>query len=215
MVVLVCDRTLSGDEIRTASVTYGSSRASGDPREQSFSPPARRASASWYSRELVVPAKTGPSGCGIPCRKPDVGYRVPRGPSAALRNQHILLVARSERLEYNYVMRSTRHVASPNNDQLGHYSDPPLLVLASLAGGPKHGHAMIEDIASLCGTRLGPGTLYGAIARLEQQGWIEPLPVEERRRPYRITKQGARVLHAKLSILRQFSTAGIRRLEAI
>jgi DNA-binding PadR family transcriptional regulator len=74
---------------------------------------------------------------------------------------------------------------------------------------------MIEDIASLCGTRLGPGTLYGAIARLEQQGWIEPLPVEERRQPYRITKQGARVLHAKLSILRQFSTAGIRRLEAI
>ena len=35
---------------------------------------------------------------------------------------------------------------------------------------------MIEDIAGLCGTRLGPGTLYGAIARLEQQGWIEPLP---------------------------------------
>jgi hypothetical protein len=36
---------------------------------------------------------------------------------------------------------------------------PPLLVLASLAKGPKHGHAMIEDIERLCGTRLGPGTL--------------------------------------------------------
>ena len=47
---------------------------------------------------------------------------------------------------------------------MGHYSDPPLLVLASLANGPKHGHAMIEDIADMCGTRLGPGTLYGAIA---------------------------------------------------
>jgi dienelactone hydrolase len=56
-----------------------------------------------------------------------------------------------------------------------------LLVLASLADGPKHGHAMIEDIALLCGTRLGPGTLCGAIARLEQQGWIEPLQPEERR----------------------------------
>jgi DNA-binding PadR family transcriptional regulator len=69
---------------------------------------------------------------------------------------------------------------------MGHYSDPPLLVLASLATGPKHGHAMIEDIAGMCGTRLGPGTLYGAIARLEQQGWIEPLPPEDRRRPYRV-----------------------------
>ena len=85
-------------------------------------------------------------------------------------------------------MRSTRDVVNPESDDgSGHYSDPPLLVLASLAAGPKHGHAMIEDIASMCGTRLGPGTLYGAIARLEQQGWIEPLPAEDRRRPYRIT----------------------------
>src|ERR1017187_7767468 len=84
-------------------------------------------------------------------------------------------------------MRSTRNVVKNDEDtELGHYSDPPLLVLTSLASGPKHGHAMIEDIASLCGTRLGPGTLYGAIGRLEQQGWIEPLPAEERRQPYRI-----------------------------
>jgi len=98
---------------------------------------------------------------------------------------------------------------------MGHYSDPPLLVLASLAGGPKHGHAMIEDIAGLCGTRLGPGTLYGAIARLEQLGWIEPLPAEERRRPYRITSAGLRVLRAKLATLRQFAQAGLGRLEPL
>jgi DNA-binding PadR family transcriptional regulator len=96
---------------------------------------------------------------------------------------------------------------------MGHYSDPPLLVLASLAGGPKHGHAMIEDIAGMCGTRLGPGTLYGAIARLEQLGWIEPLPAEERRRPYRITSAGLRVLGAKLATLQQFAQAGLGRLE--
>ena len=114
----------------------------------------------------------------------------------------------------NYVMRSTRHVVQPHDDdQLGHYSDPPLLVLASLASGPKHGHAMIEDIAALCGTRLGPGTLYGAIARLEQQGWIVPLPAEERRRPYRLSTQGARVLRAKLTTLQQFAKTGIKRLE--
>jgi DNA-binding PadR family transcriptional regulator len=98
---------------------------------------------------------------------------------------------------------------------MGHYSDPPLLVLASLASGPKHGHAMIEDIQRLCGTRLGPGTLYGAIARLEQQGWITPLPPEDRRQPYRITVEGLRVLRARLTTLQQFSKAGLKRLEAL
>lgn len=112
-------------------------------------------------------------------------------------------------------MRSTRNVVNSNSEDLGHYSDPPMLVLASLASGPKHGHAMIEDIESLCGTRLGPGTLYGAIGRLEQQGWIEPLPAEERRQPYRITASGLRVLRAKLTTLQQFSKAGLKRLEAL
>jgi len=113
-------------------------------------------------------------------------------------------------------MRSTHHVVPPQSDpELGHYSDPPLLVLASLASGPKHGHAMIEDIDSISGTRLGPGTLYGAIARLEQQGWIEPLAPEDRRRPYRITSEGLRVLRAKLSTLAQVAQAGLKRLEPL
>jgi DNA-binding PadR family transcriptional regulator len=113
-------------------------------------------------------------------------------------------------------MRSSRHVANFQlGSEEGHYSDPPLLVLASLAGGPKHGHAMIEDIEGLCGARLGPGTLYGAIARLEQQGWIEPLPPEERRQPYCITPQGLNVLRSKLTTLQHFARAGLRRLEAI
>jgi DNA-binding PadR family transcriptional regulator len=116
-------------------------------------------------------------------------------------------------------MRSTRNVVngaqSEGAEQPGHYSDPPLLVLASLAAGPKHGHAMIEDIAGMCGTRLGPGTLYGAIARLEQLAWIEPLPAEQRRRPYRITPAGLRVLRARLATLQQFAQAGLGRLEPL
>jgi len=116
-------------------------------------------------------------------------------------------------------MRSTHNVVMEKDKDkdagLGHYSDPPLLVLASLASGPKHGHAMIEDIATMCGTRLGPGTLYGAIARLEQQGWIEPLPAEERRRPYRITGKGLKVLRARLSMLKMFTKAGLERLESL
>lgn len=119
-------------------------------------------------------------------------------------------------MRYNYVMRSTQNVVSSARDpEQRHYSDPPLLVLASLASGPKHGHAMIADIECLCGTRLGPGTLYGAIVRLEQQGWIEPLPAEERRQPYRITAKGLSVLRARLTTLQHFAKAGLRRLEAL
>jgi DNA-binding PadR family transcriptional regulator len=113
-------------------------------------------------------------------------------------------------------MRSTRHVVTDDDEEMiGRYSDPPILVLASLANGPKHGHAMIEDIANLCGARLGPGTLYGAITRLEQRGWIEPLPAEERRQPYRITADGLRILRAKLTTLNHFAKAGLRRLESL
>jgi DNA-binding PadR family transcriptional regulator len=116
----------------------------------------------------------------------------------------------------NYVMRSTRHVVKDDYEaELGHYSDPPLLVLASLSEGPKHGHAMIEDIHRLSGTRLGPGTLYGAIARLERKGWIEPLTMEERRRPYRITAAGSAVLRARLATLQHFVKAGMKRLEPL
>lgn len=111
---------------------------------------------------------------------------------------------------------STRHVVNTKlQPELGHYSDPPLLVLASLASGPKHGHAMIEDIESLCGSHLGPGTLYGAITRLEEQGLIKPLAPEDRRRPYCITAEGVNVLRAKLGTLHQFAKAGIKRLEAL
>jgi DNA-binding PadR family transcriptional regulator len=113
-------------------------------------------------------------------------------------------------------MRSTQHVVETEEGrELGHYSDPPLLVLASLASGPKHGHAMIEDIARLCGTLLGPGTLYGAISRLEQQSLIEPLPPDDRRRPYRITAEGLRTLRARLTTLHQFAKAGLERLEPL
>ncbi len=87
-----------------------------------------------------------------------------------------------------------------------------MLVLASLAGGPKHGHAMIADIAQLCGSRLGPGTLYGAIARLEKQGWIEALPIAERRRPYRLTPAGRTAFAAKLATLSRVVAAGEQRL---
>jgi DNA-binding PadR family transcriptional regulator len=92
------------------------------------------------------------------------------------------------------------------------YSDPGLLILSSLAGGPKHGYAMMEDILDFSGTRLEPGTLYGAITRLERRGWIEALPTDERRRPYRITGEGLRSLEEQLRTIRQIAAVGLGRL---
>jgi len=98
------------------------------------------------------------------------------------------------------------------SDSPGHFSDPQFLVLASLADGAKHGHAMLSDIEAMSGSRLGPGTLYGAIARLEKAGWIEPLEMEQRRRPYRLTKAGHIAFTAKMRVLERIVTVGGKRL---
>jgi DNA-binding PadR family transcriptional regulator len=92
--------------------------------------------------------------------------------------------------------------------------DPGLLVLISLASGPKHGHAILLDVEAFAGARLGPGTLYGALARLEDEGLIEPLPADGRRRPYRLTDAGLRAVRAQLSDLRGAVRAGIQRTAA-
>jgi DNA-binding PadR family transcriptional regulator len=95
---------------------------------------------------------------------------------------------------------------------LGRFSEPALYILISLADGPKHGYAMTQDIEAVSGQRPGPGTLYGAIARLESRGWIEPLPAEDRRRPYRLTSAGERVLRHRLESLRAVARIGRARL---
>ena len=95
---------------------------------------------------------------------------------------------------------------------LGRFSEPALLILISLADGPKHGYAMTQDIEAVSGQRLGPGTLYGAIARLEARKWIEPLPADDRRRPYRLTSAGQKVLRARLESLRAMTRVAQTRL---
>jgi len=96
--------------------------------------------------------------------------------------------------------------------ELGPFADAGLLILASLAGGPKHGYAMLEDIEAMAGVRMGPGTLYTTLARLQQRGWIEALPAEERRHPYWLTAAGAAVLRAQLLRLEGFAAAGLGRV---
>jgi DNA-binding PadR family transcriptional regulator len=94
----------------------------------------------------------------------------------------------------------------------GRFSEPALLILISLADGPKHGYAMIEDILNVAGVRLGPGTLYGAISRLESRGLIEALEPDHRRNPYRLTGAGERSLRQRLQSLAAVARAGKERL---
>jgi len=98
---------------------------------------------------------------------------------------------------------------------LGRFSEPALLILISLADGAKHGYAMVDDIQRLSGARLGPGTLYGAIARLERLGLIAPLPAEDRRRPYQLTQAGSTALRSELAALSRLTRTGLQRLGAV
>ena len=101
-----------------------------------------------------------------------------------------------------------------NLDDLGRWTEPAMLVLSSLAGGPKHGYAIIQDVRQIASVTLGPGTLYGALSRLEQRGMIEALPAEDRRRPYRLTAAGASALERRLNAVEKVARVGLRRLQA-
>ena len=92
-------------------------------------------------------------------------------------------------------------------------TEPVVLVLTSLADGPQHGYALAKDIEWFSGTKLGPGTLYGALSRLDERGWIEALPAQDRRRPYRITAAGAESLARHLEAAQRVAATGLRRLE--
>jgi DNA-binding PadR family transcriptional regulator len=92
-------------------------------------------------------------------------------------------------------------------------TDPQILILASLADGEKHGYAMMEDIERFGGVRLGAGTLYGAITRLEEQGWIARVESADRRKPYRITGLGVKQLEEQMAILDRLLKTTQRRLK--
>jgi len=92
-------------------------------------------------------------------------------------------------------------------------SDPTLLVLSSLAEGDKHGYAMMQDIETFAGIKLGPGTLYGAITRLEESGWIRPVGAKDRRQPYTITAAGKQHLQQELASLHQIVKTGLSRMK--
>jgi DNA-binding PadR family transcriptional regulator len=97
-------------------------------------------------------------------------------------------------------------------DVLRRAGDASVLILTSLADGSKHGYALIQDIKEFAGLQLGPGTLYGALDRLERMGLIEALAAEDRRQPYRITAAGVVALRAHLDSIERVSNVGRLRL---
>lgn len=95
------------------------------------------------------------------------------------------------------------------------WSDPALLILGSLVSGPKHGYAIVQDTERSVGITLGPGTLYAALARLEERGHIRALPGQDRRRPYEITAAGSALLAERLQAMRSFAARGLAQLRAV
>ena len=92
-------------------------------------------------------------------------------------------------------------------------------ILLALADGEKHGYAIMQEVAADTdgAIRLGPGTLYGSLDRLERAGFVEESDTrpaakddDERRRYYRLTDFGRRVLRAEVARLQQ-SVATARR----
>ena len=98
-----------------------------------------------------------------------------------------------------------------------HSNDAQMLVLTVLAEGPRHGYAINTAIEGLTGYKLGPGSLYGALARLEARGLIQAVDDvragrDDRPRTVEITAVGREVLRAELEQMARVSRAGLRAL---
>jgi DNA-binding PadR family transcriptional regulator len=95
--------------------------------------------------------------------------------------------------------------------EFGRFSEPALFVLISLLDAPKHGYAIVTDIEGFAGRRLGPGTLYGALGRLERHGIVEALAPAGRRKPYRLTSTGRAEVRRALDEMSALAAHGDKR----
>ena len=89
-------------------------------------------------------------------------------------------------------------------------TEPVLLILLSLADHPRHGYAILRDTEEMSDgrVRLSTGTLYGALRRLLEDGWIERFKEEDTSRgkqAYRLTSLGRRNLQTEVSRLKQLT----------
>lgn len=89
-------------------------------------------------------------------------------------------------------------------------SEPVLMILLSLAAQPRHGYAILLDTQTMSAgrVRLSTGTLYGALRRLLEDGWIERFQEEDNSRgkqAYRLTGLGRRNLQQEVSRMKQLT----------
>jgi len=96
-------------------------------------------------------------------------------------------------------------------------TEPVLMVLLSLAEQPRHGYSIIKDVEQLSGGRvvLSTGTLYGALLRLLDRGWIERFEEEDAsrdRRAYRLTALGRRNLKQEFERMRHLTKLASLRI---
>ena len=95
--------------------------------------------------------------------------------------------------------------------------EPTIYILLSLSPGPKHGYAILKDVEELSegSVLLSTGTLYGAIKRLLDRGWIrrvnDPIPnsTDRERKAYVLTEQGRRVLNAEIARLKKLVSVAL------
>jgi PadR family transcriptional regulator, regulatory protein PadR len=112
-----------------------------------------------------------------------------------------------------------RHVVPQSTQDAKPLSEPVLLILTSLAAHPRHGYALIQDIQLLSAgrVRMSTGTLFGALRRLLEDGWIERFEQEDtsrQKQAYRLTGVGRRQLQWELDRMKQLTRAGFARLRA-
>ena len=89
-------------------------------------------------------------------------------------------------------------------------TEPVLLILLSLAGQPRHGYSILKDVEEMSDGRvlLSTGTLYGALRRLLDDGWIERVAEADSprgRQSYRLTSGGRRNLQMEITRMRRLT----------
>jgi len=112
-----------------------------------------------------------------------------------------------------------RHVVPKVTPEVKPFTEPVLLILTSLADQPRHGYALLKDIEWLSGgrVRMSTGTLFGALRRLLEEGWIERFELEDtsrQKQAYRLAAAGRKQLQLELDRMRQLTRAGFARLRA-
>lgn len=89
-------------------------------------------------------------------------------------------------------------------------TEATFFILLSLSPAPKHGYAIMKEVKVLSKGRIvfSTGTLYGALRRLLEQGWIkrvndpQPNPTDRERKAYTLTDKGRRIVNAEIERLR-------------